>query len=211
MSVWVTACAVVFGVSACSGGGTSVANTSAVAVRSPSVSPSAPAASPSATVPVVPTTGPNVLPGATPPVLPAVAKQETYIGAGAFVASYVQAVDWAYSTTDSTVLKAYLGVHCVGCSEAVGVFDQTKAAGLHFVGGHLTVKGSSRTATPGQDVASQSLELTITAGKLQDLDSNNHVVATYPPMVVTAQYSVQWSTGAWHLVRVAYVPVPANG
>jgi hypothetical protein len=208
MSVWVTACAVVFGVSACSGGGTSVANTSAVAVRSPSVSPSA---SPSATVPVVPTTGPNVLPGATPPVLPAVAKQETYIGAGAFVASFVQALDWAYSTTDSTVLKAYLGVHCVGCSEAVGVFDQTKAAGLHFVGGHLTVKGSSQTETPGQDVANQILNVTIAQSKLEALNSQNHVEYSYAPDIATVQYSVHWVVGAWHLVRLANVPAAKNG
>ena len=153
--------------------------------------------------PSVATTGPNVLPGARPPVMPEFAKQHTAEGATIFVSRLIPAIDWAYSTTDSAILKPYYANSCIPCEKSVRSFDDTRARGWHFRGGHLNLLSSGSAPTdPHHPTAERAADVTFRVDSLSVVDAGGHVVrGPFPESQATIRFYVAWVSSAWAVVH----------
>jgi hypothetical protein len=153
--------------------------------------------------PAVATTGPNVLPGATPPVMPESAKQHTADGATIFVSLLIPAIDWAYSTTDSAILKPYYASGCIPCEKSVRSFDDTRARGWHFKGGHLNLLSSGSAPTdPHHPTAERAADVRFRVDSLSVVDAGGQVVrGPFPVSEATIRFYVTWTDSGWIVVH----------
>jgi hypothetical protein len=168
---------------------------------STATSSSTPSNTASAT-PSVATTGPNVVPGAKPPVMPESAMQHTAAGAAIFVSYVIRALDWGYSTTDSSIVKPLYADECVPCAKQVAAFDGVKSSGRRFRGGHLNVDSvGGAPLDPKRANAEQAVDITFDVEALSVLDAQGKAVeGPYPAARDTVRFYLSWNSGGWKIV-----------
>jgi hypothetical protein len=131
----------------------------------PSSSPSPPAASYPADVPI---TGHNVKPGEKPPLYPAAAKVRSQAGANAFAEFFMRTLDWAYATTNPSYMKHYYASSCGLCSGIATGIAKTAQQNRWYLGGRLSIGSTTQQSigdvTAPADFCSQpSVDITATA------------------------------------------------
>jgi hypothetical protein len=119
-----------------------------------STHPAAPASPTTSPVTPVGTSPTSVSDGA--PVMPEVARQHTKAGAKAFVTYYVEAVDYAQQTLDTTPVEAVSASTCAGCKAGIRSIKRIARHHGHIEGGHETI-AALRSETV---IANQSVTLT---------------------------------------------------
>ncbi|MCU1690323.1 MAG: hypothetical protein JWN20_2251 [Jatrophihabitantaceae bacterium] len=83
-------------------------------------------------------TYPNARPGEKPPARPVDILSDA--GAEAFARYFMQTVDWAYASMDSSLMRAaYDPASCNYCNQAANRTDADKAAGKRYEGGRSTI------------------------------------------------------------------------
>ena len=137
--------------------------------------------SPASSTPTVATTGPNVRPGEKPPVLPPAGKTNTTVGELEFAAYWMEAVDWGYATTDSTLAKSLHAPSCTGCARFLqNIIDSTRQKDQHFRGGRISVTGTDLKASDGHAGATAIVDVTVQQGAMKVLDASGAVVDSAP-------------------------------
>jgi hypothetical protein len=110
-------------------------------------------AAPASPTPTVATATPSPTLTTGPPVIPDAARQHTTAGAKAFVTYYVEAVDYAQQTLDTTPVEAASAPTCVGCTAGIRTIKRIARHGGHVEGGEETVSAlRSETVMPNQSV-----------------------------------------------------------
>jgi hypothetical protein len=153
--------------------------------------------------PSVATTGANVLPGAKPPLMPESAKQHTAAGATIFVSYVIRALDWGYSTTDSTLYRLASEDSCTQCKAAVSMLDDLRRSGGRFEGGHLEVQSvGDGPADPRVSQAEKAVLVKVRQGPLRVLDLHGATIGgPYPQRDIGFVYYVRWDEGGWKIVK----------
>lgn len=181
-------------VGGCTSGKGSAVNTSSAAV-STSVSAS----------PSVATTGPNVQPGAKPPVMLEAAKVHDQLGAMAFAAYVLQAVSWAYSTTDAHVLDAVYASDCQPCKLQRDAIVAVAAKNEHFVGGHLRAL-SLQSVKDREHGADEAFDIAVDVEALRVVNQQGQTVeGPYPHETPTIRYLFKWTDTGWRVVHSGLV------
>lgn len=115
-----------------------------------------PTPSPTTSAPTSPTSNPTTSPtttSPTPPAIPDTARHHTKAGAKAFVIYYVQAVDYAQQTLDTSPVEAVSAPTCVGCKAGIRTIKRIARKHGHIEGGNETVSAlQSETVMPNQSV-----------------------------------------------------------
>jgi hypothetical protein len=157
--------------------------------------------SPAPSTPSVATTGPNVRPGEKPPTLPGGAKSDSPSGAAQFAGYWIEALDWGYATTDSTLAKSLYAPECTDCARLMHNYDDPRAKGQHFHGGRVNVVGTNVVTDDNRRPGTQPIDVTVHAEALQTLDARGHVVTSggaIPRM--TFRLWVKWTGTSWVLI-----------
>jgi hypothetical protein len=136
--------------------------------------------SPAPSTPSVATTGPNVRPGEKPPTLPVAASGDTVLGATEFARFWMQALDWGYATTDSTLARELYSPTCSECARFVGIIDAAKAAGDHFQGGRISLSEWITTENDGRQGATQAVDVTYSQQAVKRLDRTGRTNGSSP-------------------------------
>jgi uncharacterized protein DUF6318 len=172
----------------------------------PNLSTVTTSSAPSSTIsesPSVATTGPNVLPGARPPVMPDFAKRRTADGAVVFVSYVIHALDWGYSTSDSTLYRLASDDSCTQCEAAMNMLDDLRRSGGRFQGGHLNVLSVGDGPINAKvRQAERAILVKVHQGSLRVLDSHGTTVAgPYPERDIGFVYYVRWGVDGWKIVK----------
>jgi len=158
--------------------------------------------SPAASTPAVATTGPNVRPGEKPPVLPPGARANGSAGALQFAAYWMEALDWSYATTDSTIAKSLFAPSCAGCARFLrNIIDVTRQRGQHFSGGRISVSGTDLKPTDGLAGATAIVDVTVQQTALKVLATSGAVVeSTLAIKDGLFRTWVRWNGARWQVV-----------
>jgi hypothetical protein len=150
----------------------------------------------------VATTGPNVRPGEKPPVLPPVARTNTALGATEFAKFWMEALDWGYATTDSTLARAYFAPSCTDCTLFMRNFDGPRAVGQHFRGGRIHVLDVLIAPNDRRNGATGAIDVALSADALETVDSQSNVIdrARQVRRIVFRLW-LRWTGGRWTVVQ----------
>lgn len=161
-------------------------------------SPSTPATS----SPSFATTGPNVRPGEKPPVLPAVGMTDSAVGAAEFAKYFMEALDWGYATTDSTLAKSLYAPSCSDCALAMRTFDEVRAKNEHFRGGRVAISKWFIAPNDHRNGATEAVDVTFSAQSLEVIDSSGKVVESDPAVKsMTFRFWLRWYGTNWLVVQ----------
>jgi len=153
-------------------------------------------AAPTTTPPI--STGPNVRPGEKPPTVPAQAKTNTDLGAELYARYWMQALDWGYATTDSSLAKAAFFSTCAGCTKFMQQFDGTRAQARHFRGGRIQILGTSLQPNDHHNQATAVYDLTSSQEALQVLTGSGKVVDSAPAIPKdVSRIWLRWTNDSW--------------
>jgi hypothetical protein len=149
----------------------------------------------------VATTGPNVRPGEKPPLLPAEGLENFPAGADVFARYWIEALDWGYATTDSTLAKSLYVSSCTNCSRFVsGEFDSVASKGEHYQGGRLSISASEAQKNDHHLGATSVTDVTVSQAKLAVVSSSGDIVEkTAATPSIRYRVWLRWS-GDWHVV-----------
>lgn len=168
-----------------------------------SATSAAPTATPTARpTPTIATTGPNTRPGEKPPVLAPAGRTNTPNGADLFARYWYAALDWGYSTTDSTLADTLFAPSCTRCAETTQhVFDDTRRKHDHFVGGRIIVTDTNPSAGDGHFGASMIVDVTADQVAFKIVSSTGVTVQTdQASLNVTFRTWLEWSDQGWSVV-----------
>jgi hypothetical protein len=70
--------------------------------------------------------------------MPVTATQHTADGARAFAEFFIKTIDWGYATTSSAYMRHFFVNDCATCRNFAQLFDESRRAHQHFVGGRIT-------------------------------------------------------------------------
>jgi len=156
-------------------------------------------AAPTTTPPI--STGPNVRPGEKPPTVPAQAKTNTDLGADLYAWYWMQTIDWAYATTDSSLAKAAYASSCADCARFMTIFDDVRASDRQFRGGRISLSDTVNQPNDHRNGATSVVDVTVSVAALETLDAANHVVKRAPAIpTVTYRVWLRWLGSGWTLV-----------
>jgi hypothetical protein len=148
-------------------------------------------------------TYPNALPGEKPPVRPADVLSDA--GAEAFARYFMQAVDWAYASMDSVLMRgAYDPITCSYCNQAADRTDADKAAGKRYEGGrsHIFKVASAH----GADTANNLVLVVFDADAIRVYDGTGNVVSnTGAEVRLQFNVRVRYVDGSWQVDQVKRV------
>jgi hypothetical protein len=157
--------------------------------------------SPAPSTPSVATTGPNVRPGEKPPTLPDGAKLNNPSGGAQFAGYWIEALDWGYATTDSSLARTLYAPSCSGCARFLqNIIDVTRQQNQSFRGG-LNVVETNVVTDDTRHPGTQPVDVTIHADALQTLDAAGHLVITAAAIPKTTfRVWLKWASAGWVLV-----------
>ena len=116
---------------------------------------------------------PNAGPGELPPVRPIDVLTDQ--GAEAFARYFMQTVDWAYATMDSSLMRtAYDPATCNYCNQAANRTDADRVAGKRYEGGRSTIID---VIGQGSDEASNLVIVVFNAAPVRVYDSSGTLVS----------------------------------
>ena len=139
--------------------------------------------SPAPSTPSVATTGPNTRPGEKAPVLPTLAKSNSRPGALLFAAYWIQALDWGYATTDSTLAYSLYAPSCDGCTRFLhSTIDITRQKNQHFRGGRISVTATDLVPTDGHAGATNIVDVTVQQTAMKVISASGAVVESSMPI-----------------------------
>ncbi|MCU1657493.1 MAG: hypothetical protein JWO57_2149, partial [Pseudonocardiales bacterium] len=126
--------------------------------------------------PTVARSVPNTRPGEKPPVLPAAARSDTALGATEFARFWIEALDWGYATTDSTLARHMYASSCAECARLVSIIDSARTAGNYFRGGRIDISAWIVADNDGRHRATQAVDVTYSQSAIDVLaESGIHV------------------------------------
>jgi hypothetical protein len=173
---------------------------SSAPVSSPARSTPPPSTPPA--TPTVATTGPNVRPGEKPPVLTDFGKKNTPAGAITFAQFWIQALDWGYATTDSTLAKMYFLPSCTDCARFMKNFDEPRSKAQHFRGGRVSVSRTDIARDDRAHAGTTALDVTFSVAALKTLSSVGKTVSSAAAIPrLTFRTWLRWTDKGW---RVAF-------
>ena len=145
-------------------------------------------------------TYPNARPGEKPPVRPADALSNA--GAEAFAKYFMQTVDWAYASMDSTLMRtAFDPATCNYCNTAADRTDRDKAAGKRYEGGRSTILDVA--SANGADVRDNLVLVVFDATPLRVYDSQANLIEDNDAeRMLQFNVRVHFRDGAWVVVEV---------
>ncbi|MDT4908366.1 MAG: hypothetical protein QOI69_1607, partial [Pseudonocardiales bacterium] len=118
--------------------------------------------SPAPSTPSVATTGPNVRPGEKPPTPPPGIRVNRPVGSLGFATYWMEALDWGYATTDSTLARSLYASSCTGCTRFLhNAIDVIRQRNQHFRGGRISVTATDLVPTDGHSGATAIVDVTI--------------------------------------------------
>lgn len=152
--------------------------------------------------PSVATTGPNVRPGEKPPVLPAAGRTNTILGATEFAKYWIEALDWGYATTDSSLAKQSYSSSCSDCALFMQNFDDARAKHEHFRGGRIHIDEWIIADNDRRDGATQAVDVTFSAEGLMTIDASGRVVQSEPAVAqMTFRLWLARKANSWTVVQ----------
>jgi len=123
------------------------------------------------------------------------------------VATYwMQALDWAYATTDTTLAKAFVEPGCVECSRLIGIIDDVATREAHFQGGRISQTGMQFASTTGGPSDSTAIDLTYDQAPLLVIDryghrvGSDHGIANY-----VRRFWLRWTPRGWRIAMTKAV------
>jgi hypothetical protein len=123
-------------------------------------------------------------------------------GAEAFARYFMQTVDWAYASMDSSLMRAeYDPATCAYCNQAANRTDADRAAGKRYDGGRSTIFYLMSAA--GADVTNNLVLVVLNVGPLSVYDSMGQLVDTADAASLL-QFNVRahYSDSRWHVAEV---------
>jgi hypothetical protein len=145
---------------------------------------------------------PNARPGEKPPARPVDVLSDQ--GAEAFARYFMQAVDWAYASMDSSLMRsAYDPATCNYCNQAANRTDADRAAGKRYEGGRSTIIDVM--SAHGADVTNNLVNVVFDASAVKVYDATGSVVSdTEPELKLQFNVRVRYGTG-WIVSEVKQV------
>jgi hypothetical protein len=153
-----------------------------------------------------PSRPPNVRPGEKAPVLPALARQHTQAGAVAFARYWVETLDWAYASMDTSLARRGFAASCSECRQLVGAIDRSRRLDRYVRGGRSIVHSSTAVEPDSKDNAEYVVDVTFAVEKGQVVSSDGSIVGSEPanPHFVFRLW-IRWYASGWLIVRKARV------
>jgi hypothetical protein len=119
----------------------------------------------------------------------------------------VRTIDWGFATISSSYIRHYFTKTCVTCASYADGFDNTRSAHYRYIGGRLTVTGTS------QDQRNFSLVTPVTTSVLfnstagEAVDKKGRFVNGEPAHTQEV-FHVQtvWRGSAWAVVDLKLTP-----
>lgn len=145
---------------------------------------------------------PNARPGEKPPARPVDILSDA--GAEAFARYFMQTVDWAYASMDSSLMRsAYDPATCNYCNTAANRTDADKAAGKRYEGGRSTIVDVM--SAHGADVTNNLVNVVFDASAVKVYDATGSVVSdTEPELKLQFNVRVRYGNG-WTVSEVKQV------
>ncbi len=137
---------------------------------------------------------------ATPPPLPEAATQETAEGAASFVDHYLDVLNYASQTGDTTPLQSVSTPDCEGCADYIRHYEERAEAGGRIEGGEFSA-GDISVAQYGTDTSLQT-ELLIAAGSVAETAESDRV--DFESTTETVTFVARHEGGAWKMAQ--FVP-----
>ncbi|PZS16155.1 MAG: hypothetical protein DLM57_10960 [Pseudonocardiales bacterium] len=158
--------------------------------------------SPAPSTPTIATTGPNVHPGEKPPVLPPALVVNLPVGADAFARYWIQALDWGYATTDSTLAKSLFAPSCTGCARFLRNFiDLIRQQHQHYRGGRIAVTGTELMPTDHHAGSTEIVDVTVQQGGLKVISASGAVIESAPQIENDVFRTwLRWDGHSWVVV-----------
>lgn len=130
------------------------------------------------------------------------------LGAVTFADFWFKALDWGYATTDSTLARTLYSRECSDCARFVGIFDRTKSAGNHFLGGRTRVTRKQIITDDSRHPGSTVVDALLTADRLRVVTPAGKVIENDPP-VSDLRYRLwlRWASSRWMLIDYKRVEV----
>ncbi|MBE7189753.1 DUF6318 family protein, partial [Jatrophihabitans endophyticus] len=154
----------------------------------------------------VPTTGPNVRPGESPPKLPALGRKHSAEGAEVFADFWLRTWDWAFATTNASLMMSYYAKSCSDCAKAASQFPRLQKEDEHILGGRFSFKKSVLVYNDkrfGSDIA---VDLTFAQARLRLVTARGKTVQRDPRVAaITFRLWLKWVRGAWTVVQKGHV------
>ena len=198
--------AALVGTTACSGGQSPPAPTTAAPVESTaSASPGTTSATPTAAPAYKPADASGRAQNVPVPVLPEAAKAETKEGLEAFAKYWFEVLSYGYGTGDVSRLDAITAADCQPCSSAKKVILSWNEGGKWLIGGTLTTPSVTGVFDKGPDsryqVAVQARQKAITY-----MRQDGSVARSDPQPDDTGNLLfVEFGAGAWKLVNIGKI------
>lgn len=137
---------------------------------------------------------------ATPPPLPEAATQETAEGAASFVDHYLDVLNYASQTGDTTLLQAVSRTDCDGCTDYIRHYQERAEAGGRIEGGEFSA-GDISVGQYGTDTSLQT-ELLISAGFVVETAESDR--EEFDASTETVTFVARYEGGAWKMAQ--FVP-----
>lgn len=121
--------------------------------------------------------------------------------AGEFARTWVETLNEAYGTLDTTALRAMSAPECVTCQAYINSLNEAKAAGRQWRGGKRTVRGVE--VAPLQDQATQVL-ITYNSTDFYVLEPTGQRVSAQPGRSnAVIQVGIKRADASWAVTEVA--------
>jgi hypothetical protein len=156
-----------------------------------------PKADPSPSTSSAPTVSPTPTPTPTPPVLPDAAKADTKAGAIAFVKYYVELVNSAQASGQTTALELVESSGCASCSNVRRGLDEIYSNGGHIEGGDWHAEARSAARRPDLQAWSVFADVTFGPQKVVRPSGTTSLDGGQSPMT----FVVRNNQGAWSVLN----------
>jgi hypothetical protein len=141
-------------------------------------------------------------------VLPPVGRTHTPDGARLFAEFWLEALDWGYATTDSTLARRLYSPACTDCARFMHNFDDTRRKGHYLMGGRSTITAAYLASNERRHGAEQAVDVTIRVAALIERDQAGHIVSRAVAIPsLTYRVWLAWQHDVWKVVDTKEVVV----
>jgi hypothetical protein len=154
---------------------------------------------PKASASTTPTTAAPSATGLTAPVLPEAAKENTAVGAKAFVRYWFEATTYAMKTGDTGPLAEASSPECATCTNLVTGLEKIYSAGNRNVGGGWIVDEIA--PDPRQEKPARRFQVVVNQPAQHLVDSDGTVTDRDPKARYVFALTARWSDG-WRIDEV---------
>jgi hypothetical protein len=114
----------------------------------------------------------------------------------------MEALDWGYATTDSTLARSLYASSCTGCTRFLhNAIDVIRQRNQHFRGGRISVTATDLVPTDGHSGATAIVDVTIQQTALKIISASGGVVESSIPIKDGLFRTwLKWNGATWVVV-----------